>query len=171
MTARALMATHDPGDRLDLPGEYWLRKQDDNAWELGWGNCTWLLKIVPDKPCGHDGSIDQEIDDFVRKVGARASVQSLNSCPLETVAEISAKVLTGSRSILLRDRISDLELVTRFLFDVHAMLASRPDYSPERYIEAWRAVVGTTNTLRGFLDEEEKSDAKPADARNDGGAP
>jgi hypothetical protein len=62
---RALMATHDPGDRVQLPGGYWLEKQDDNGWWLGHveaGNTA--TKLVPSVPVGLGGSIDATIDEF-----------------------------------------------------------------------------------------------------------
>jgi hypothetical protein len=52
--------------RLDLPNEYWLKKEDDNGWWLGRGRMNLALKIVPSVPCGKGGSIDSAVKEFVR---------------------------------------------------------------------------------------------------------
>jgi hypothetical protein len=71
MAERTLMALFDPKHRLELPGGYWLEKQDDDGWWIGQGGMNLALKITANVPVGKGGSIDHSINAFVAAMNQR----------------------------------------------------------------------------------------------------
>jgi hypothetical protein len=64
MSDRALMAMFDRGERLNLPGGYWLQKDDNNRWQVGRGKMFMGFNLSSNIPVGPGGSMDHEIREF-----------------------------------------------------------------------------------------------------------
>ena len=75
MTERALMALFDAGHRLSLPNGYWVRKDDDNIWQVGQGVAYLAFNIQTNVPCGRDGSFDGQALEFVKAMRPRLTEQ------------------------------------------------------------------------------------------------
>lgn len=61
---RALMALFDRRHRLDLPGGYWLEKDDDNVWQVGQGEMQLGYQLGTNVLVGPGGSFDSEAERF-----------------------------------------------------------------------------------------------------------
>ena len=75
MTERAMMALFDAGHRLSLPNGYWLRKDDDNIWQVGQGVAYLAFNIATNVPCGKDGSFDGQALEFAKAMRPRLTEQ------------------------------------------------------------------------------------------------
>lgn len=66
---RARMALYDAGHTLPLPGGFWLRKDDDNQWQIGGpfgGNAYvyWAMNVSGNVGVGPGGSCDMQVRDL-----------------------------------------------------------------------------------------------------------
>ena len=65
---RAMMALYDAGHKIDLPNGYYLKKRDENTWQVGGplGIQSYLLgfQITSNVPVGPQGSMDSQIRQF-----------------------------------------------------------------------------------------------------------
>lgn len=64
MTDRAMMALYDEKHRIDLPGGYWLQKDDDNQWQIGCGDMFLAFSVISNVPVGKGGSLDADVKRF-----------------------------------------------------------------------------------------------------------
>jgi len=62
---RALMAIFDRGHRLALPNGYWVQKNDDNRWQIGYERMFLAFHLSGNVPVGPGGSMDHEVQRFV----------------------------------------------------------------------------------------------------------
>jgi hypothetical protein len=64
MTKRPMMALFDRKHRLELPGGYWLQKDDDNQWQIGCEEMALGVSFVSNVPVGEGGSTDGKAQRF-----------------------------------------------------------------------------------------------------------
>jgi hypothetical protein len=74
---RAMMASFDRGHKIDLPNGYYLKKTDDDCWQiggpLGGASADLSLHISSNVGIGRGGSIDGDIESFAGAINQEAA--------------------------------------------------------------------------------------------------
>ncbi len=67
---RAEMARFNRRHRLQLPGGFWMQKDDENQWQIGRYERFLAFHLSSNVPCGPGGSFDAEAEDFAKAMSA-----------------------------------------------------------------------------------------------------